>query len=102
MNKPLDTRKRVADAAFLIALMVYIIAGASLVPVHGDEFMHMAMARDVSYLLHGQNLSFSPPVERDSEQELRLINGSINKTLIGIVWLLSGRDAATLPKIYAW
>jgi hypothetical protein len=42
-----DSRKRFADGAFLLALMVYILAGVATVPVHGDEFMQMSMARDV-------------------------------------------------------
>ena len=42
-----DSRKRIADGAFLLALMIYILVGARSVPVHGDEFMQMSMARDV-------------------------------------------------------
>jgi 4-amino-4-deoxy-L-arabinose transferase-like glycosyltransferase len=66
--------------------------------------MQMSMARDVAYMARGQwnRIAFAPPVQPDTEQFLRLINGSINKTLIGVVWLLSGRDPATLPGIFAW
>ncbi len=99
-----DGRKRVADGAFLLALMLYILAGVFSVPVHGDEFMQMAMARDTFYLARGQlnRIAFQPPVERDTEQYLRLINGTLNKTLIGVAWMLDGRDAASLPGIFAW
>src|SRR5215813_10527154 len=99
-----DSRKRIADGAFLMALMAYIVVGMGLVPVHGDEFMQMSMARDIFYMLRGDTgrLAFSPPVQPDTEQYLRLINGSINKTSIGLLWALTGRDVKSLPGIYAW
>src|SRR5689334_24920892 len=99
-----DSRKRIADAAFLLALMIYILAGVSVVPAHGDEYMQTAMAADTFYLLHGEwnKLAYVPPVEPSSETNLRLINGSINKTLIGVIWMLSGRSRESLPGIYQW
>jgi 4-amino-4-deoxy-L-arabinose transferase-like glycosyltransferase len=99
-----DSRKRSADAAFLIALMLYILVGTARVPVHADEFMQMAMARDYFYMIRGQwdQLTFKPPVEPDTEQYLRLLNGTINKDLIGLAWQLDGRSPETLPGIYAW
>ncbi len=99
-----DSRKRFADGAFLLALMVYILAGVGTVPVHGDEFMQMSMARDVFYMARGEwnRFAFKPPVETDTEPFLRLINGTINKTLIGVTWLLNGRDESSLPGIFAW
>src|SRR5215510_4151693 len=81
-----DSRKRIADGAYLLALMTFIVAGFRLAPVHGDW----------------GRLAFAPPVERDTEQYLRLINGTINKTLIGLAWKLSGREVESLPAIYAW
>src|SRR5512135_1068616 len=99
-----DSRKRSADAAFLIALMLYILVGTARVPIHGDEFMQMAMARDYFYMMRGQwsQIAFTPPVEPDTEQYLRLINGTINKDLIGLVWQIDGRSPETLPGIFAW
>src|SRR5437763_684333 len=97
-----DSRKRIADAAFLLALMIYILAGVAVVPAHGDEYMQTAMAVDTFSLLRGDwnRLAYHPPVAPNSETNLRLINGSINKMLIGIVWMLSGRSADTLPRNY--
>ncbi len=99
-----DSRKRIADLAFLTALIFYILTGIALTPAHGDEYMFMAMARDTYYIAHGDwnKLLYSPPVEPDSEQFLRLINGTVNKTLIGLVWLLEGRSIDSLPGVYAW
>src|SRR5258708_18340562 len=99
-----DSRKRIADAAFLVALMIYVLAGIGITPPHGDEFMQMAMARDIYYVFGGQwnKLAFAPPLIPDTEEYQRLINGTLNKNLIGVTWMLSGRGADSLPGIYAW
>jgi 4-amino-4-deoxy-L-arabinose transferase-like glycosyltransferase len=99
-----DGRKRFADAAFLAALFLYVLAGISLTPVHGDEYMHMSIARNTFYLVQG-NLSqftYNPPVIPDTPQYLRLLNGTINGSLIGVLWMLDGRSADSLPGIYVW
>lgn len=88
----------------LLILALYILAGTILVPVHGDEFMQTSMARDFFYLQRSEwaKVAYTPPVYWNSEQYLRLINGTINKTLIGVAWKLSGRNDSTLPGIYNW
>jgi 4-amino-4-deoxy-L-arabinose transferase-like glycosyltransferase len=99
-----DNRKRLADVAFLLSLMFYVMAGVSLVPMHGDEFMLMSMSHDVLYMAQGNwdRIAYKPPIDANSEQYLRMINGTINKDLIGLTWMLSGRDFASLPGIYIW
>lgn len=99
-----DSRKRLADAAFLLALMIYILSGTALVPFHADEAMQIAMAEDYFTLREGNfaALAYTPPVEVDSLQFLRLINGSLTKLLIGFTWEADGRTAENLPGIYAW
>lgn len=98
------TRSTFADGLFVVALMLYVLAGAAAAPFHGDEFMQMAMARDVFYLAHGNldAIRFAPPVQPDTEQYLRLLNGPLNKDLIGLTWALDGRNEASLPGIFAW
>jgi 4-amino-4-deoxy-L-arabinose transferase-like glycosyltransferase len=97
-----NTRKHIADAAFLIALILYILGGVRDVPFHPDEAMQISMSRDVFLMQNGADLAFVPPLERDTEPYLRLINGTLSKLTIGIVWQLSGRTEAQLPRIYAW
>lgn len=99
-----NSRKFIADAAFVLALIAYVLAGTVLTPSHGDEFMQIAMARDAFYIARGEwnRLAYTPPVEVDTEQYLRLLNGTINKTLMGWLWIASGRTEAQLPGIYAW
>jgi 4-amino-4-deoxy-L-arabinose transferase-like glycosyltransferase len=62
------------------------------------------MARDTYYLAHGEwdRFAFNQPIQPDSEAYLRLINGTINKTLIGGVWLLGGRSIDSLPGVFVW
>ena len=97
-------RVQFADILFVGALMLYVLAGIAPTPVHGDEFMQMAMARDVFYLARGQmdQIHFSPPVQPDTEQQLRLINGPLNKDMIGALWIASDHTDTTLPGIFAW
>jgi 4-amino-4-deoxy-L-arabinose transferase-like glycosyltransferase len=99
-----QNRAKLADFLFVGALMLYVLAGIAPTPIHGDEFMQMAMARDVFYLARGQmdQLRFNPPVQPDTEQQLRLINGPLNKDLIGGLWIASDRTDASLPGIFAW
>lgn len=99
-----DSRKRLADIAFVLALMLYVLYGTSQVPPHADEYMHIATARDFFLLRdHGAAaLAFTPPVEIDTLQYLRLLNGTLHKNLVGVLWAASGRTAEQLPNIYAW
>ena len=99
-----DARARLADALFVMALIGYVFAGLAITPQHGDEFMQMAMARDVFYLARGQTdqLRFVPPVQPDTEQQLRLINGPMTKDFIGLLWIVTDRSDFTLPSIFAW
>lgn len=99
-----DSRKRLADVAFVLALMLYVLYGTSQVPPHADEYMHIALARDFFLLRdHGAAaLAYVPPVQVDTLQHLRLLNGTVHKNLVGMLWAASGRTAESLPNIYAW
>lgn len=98
------TRARIADGLFVVALMVVIMTGLAAVPFHADEFMQMSLARDVGVGLRGdwEHFRYTPPLVIDSDAHLRLLNGPLNKTLIGLAWTLSGRSLDSLPGIYAW
>ncbi|MFQ3536082.1 MAG: phospholipid carrier-dependent glycosyltransferase [Aggregatilineales bacterium] len=99
-----DNRKRLADIAFVLALMLYMLYGTAQVPPHADEYMHIAMARDFFLLREGgpAALAYTPPVQVDTLQYLRLLNGTVHKNLVGILWAASGRSPDSLPNIYAW
>jgi len=97
-----SSRKRVADAAFLLAVMFYMLVGTANVPQHGDEYMLIAMARDYFTLRQGQSLAVTPPVQPDTLPYLRIINGTLESQLTGVLMELTGRGVQQLPGIYAW
>ena len=80
---------RWTDALWLALLTAYILAGAAIVPFHGDESTLIFMGRDYHYLFVQGDLS-KVTYERGwstraDEQRLRLMNGTISKTIYG--WL---------------
>ncbi len=80
---------RWADALWLALLAVYIVAGATIAPFHGDESTLLYMGRDYHYLFVDRDLSKAlyddTWTRRPDEQRLRLENGVISKTIYG--WL---------------
>lgn len=80
---------RWADALLLALLAVYVVAGAAVVPFHGDESTLLYMGRDYHYLFVEGDLAkvFYDDTwsRRPNEQRLRLENGTISKTIYG--WL---------------
>lgn len=87
---PLPKRiPRWADALWLALLSAYILAGAAIVPFHGDESTLIFMGRDYHYLFVEGDVSEvlydRTKSRRQVEQRLRLENGTISKTIYG--WL---------------
>ena len=78
-----------ADALWLALLTAYIVAGAAIVPFHGDESTLLFMGRDYHYLFVEGDLSQvlydAARSRRANEQRFRLKNGTISKTIYG--WL---------------
>ena len=77
------------DALWLALLAAYVLAGAALVPFHGDESTLIFMGRDYHYLFVEGDLSKvlydDSWSRRPGEQKLRLENGTVSKTIYG--WL---------------
>jgi 4-amino-4-deoxy-L-arabinose transferase-like glycosyltransferase len=97
--------KRALDALFLLALSVYILAGAPLTPFHGDESTQIDMSRDFAvHVLLGQpeQLRYADPPSSATRQELRLLNGTVNVYSIGLAWHLSGFTTGDLNQQWDW
>jgi hypothetical protein len=93
------------DALYLLVLAAYILVGAPLVPFHGDEATQIYMSRDYSYQFIERDLSrvlYSNPPVSAQEQHLRLLNGTVNKYLIGLAWHLGGFTVADLNEQWDW
>ena len=78
-----------ADGLWLALLALYIVAGAAIAPFHGDESTLIFMGRDYHHLFVEHDLSSvlydDTWARRPDEQHLRLLNGTISKTIYG--WL---------------
>lgn len=88
-----------------IMLAGYILAGITLVPFHGDESTQIYMAHDYFYQFVQHDLAlvtYSANPTSPVEQDLRLINGTVNKYTIGLIVHLSGRGIDALNNPYLW
>lgn len=97
--------QHVIYALYLIALAAFILAGYPLATFHGDEAMQIYMSHDyATAFIYGSpdQLKTSPPYPIDSDQHLRLINGSFNRYAIGLSWQVAGLNTGDLPPRPGW
>ncbi|PJF26181.1 MAG: hypothetical protein CUN53_09000, partial [Phototrophicales bacterium] len=97
--------KRLFDALIIVVLMAYVLIGAPLAPFHGDEATQIFMSRDYAYQFIEDNwtrVRFTDPPISPQEQHLRLLNGTVNKYLIGLAWHLAGFSLADLNEQWDW
>lgn len=97
--------KRVVDGLWLLALMIYVLAGMTIAPFHGDEPMQIYMSHDYATAFiykEPQRLMTNPPYDIDSDAQLRIINGSVNRYAIGLSWHLAGMTNGDLPPRPGW
>ncbi len=91
------------DAVFLLILGCYTFAGMPFTPFHGDEAMQIYAASDYFTLLSApERLMSSPPYRVDSDEHLRILNGSINRYAVGSVLQLAGYTRDDLPPRPGW
>lgn len=96
---------RIIDGVWLLLWSVFIFAGMPLATFHGDEAMHVYMSKDyvTAFFDHApENLKTTPPYYIDSDQQLRILNGSITRYLIGLSWHVAGYDRDVLPPAPGW
>lgn len=96
---------RLLDLLLLLLLAFYIVGGMALVPLHGDEPTQIYMSRDYVYQFQQRDLSlvtYSDPPISELEQDLRLLNGTINKYLIGLAWHLDGFSVDDINEQWDW
>jgi Dolichyl-phosphate-mannose-protein mannosyltransferase len=95
----------VVDALWLALLATYCLAGLSLATFHGDEAMHIYTSHDYVTAFverQPQRLTVRPPYHPDSDQHLRLLNGSVTRYAIGLSWRLAGLSERDLPPPPGW
>ncbi len=90
---------------WLAGLAVYVLAGTPLVPFHGDEATQIFMSRDYAYQFIERDLGkiyYSETPVSETEQQLRLLNGTLNKYLIGMAWHLGGFTLSDINEQWDW
>jgi len=95
----------IVDILWLIALGIYVFAGMMLATFHGDEAMQIYMSRDyaTAFIYHDPTaLLVGPPYQIDSDSQLRILNGSVNRYVIGLSWQLAGLTTGDLPPRPGW
>ena len=93
------------DAVWLLVLAVYILAGMMLATFHGDEAMQIYMSHDyaTAFIDHNPSaLMVNPPYNIDEDPWLRILNGSVNRYVIGLSWQLAGMNTNILPPRPGW
>jgi 4-amino-4-deoxy-L-arabinose transferase-like glycosyltransferase len=88
-----------------LALAAFFVAGAMIVPFHGDESIWLYMShdfddlfvrRDVSRLLYSEN-----PIDPE-DQSLRELNNPLAKYVISLSWRAAGYADADLNGYWVW
>lgn len=98
-------RWRIVDAVYVAALMLYVLAGVALVPFHGDEPMQIYFSGDYEVAVLQGNpsaLTTRPPYDIDSDPQLRILNGSVHRYLVGLSRQIAGIGADQLPPRPGW
>ncbi|MEO1166500.1 MAG: glycosyltransferase family 39 protein, partial [Chloroflexota bacterium] len=100
--------KRILDAIWCLIISLYIVMGIQLVPLHGDESTLIFMGRDFYYHMQGNTdrifVADWDTLNGDdaTEQQLRLINGTLSKYLYGVMAYASGYSLDDINDQWAW
>jgi 4-amino-4-deoxy-L-arabinose transferase-like glycosyltransferase len=93
------------DTLVALLLMAYVLAGVALVPFHGDESIHIHTSGDFDTAFrdgHPSALITEAPYSYDGDPYLRLLNGSVNRHLIGLARQIAGLSQQPLPPRPGW
>ncbi len=81
------------DLLYILALMLFVLAGVASVPFHGDEAMQIYMSRDFEAAFVDGDfaaLTQGPPYFTDDDNQLRILNGTVHRYLVGAARNLLG------------
>lgn len=96
---------RALDVIWLALLALYVAAGMTRNPFHGDEATQIFMSHDYHYLVQQQDpaqVRYTDTPANPSEQDLRIINGTLGKLLIGFAWDMAGMTVDDLNDEWIW
>lgn len=90
---------------WILILIGYGLIGMASTPFHGDEGMQVYATLDYYTAFverHPQDLITHPPYIIDSRPHLRLINGSVQRYIAGLVFYIRGYTVEDLPVAPGW
>ncbi len=93
------------DIVLLIALFLFVISGIKIVSFHGDEPMYIYMSKDFNTAFiekRPMDLITHPPYDFETDSQLRILNGSVNRHVIGLSFYLADIDSSSLPPRPGW
>lgn len=105
MNQSKIFTSKFLPILWLLLLSMYILSGMRLASFHGDEAMQIWMSEDyATAFIERQPLRLmtGPPYFLDSPNQLRILNGSVNRYAIGLSWHVAGLTRRDLPPIPGW
>ena len=101
-------QSRWIDILWCLCITAYILAGIQDVPLHGDESTQIYMGRDFYYHIQGNTAQVlfqdwdTLSGDEATEQQLRLLNGTIPKYLFGALAYLSHYDIEDINQQWSW
>ncbi|MEL6149307.1 MAG: hypothetical protein AAFR56_06750 [Chloroflexota bacterium] len=96
---------RVIPILWVVTLVGYVLAGIGVTPFHGDESTQVYMSRDYAYTIQQRDLQtvfYAENPVSPQEQDLRLLNGTVNKYSIGAAWHAAGLTVDDVNEQWDW
>lgn len=93
------------DWLWIAALGAYVLLGVPVATFHGDEAMQIYTSHDyvIAFIERDPlRLQTAPPYPIDSDAHLRILNGTVNRYLIGLSWHVAGLHSGMLPPRPGW
>lgn len=103
----MSRRRKMLDSLLIGMLLLYILAGMTLTPFHGDESSTIYMSRDWYTLVWAHNPSAlfyrNPPDPKTAtDQQLRLVNGPLAYYITGLAWSMVGLTVNDVNDQWLW
>lgn len=95
-------KTKLIDALYVGLLMLYVIAGITTVPFHGDESLILYMTRDWYYFTHDTRYLYQDIDHDYARQDLRILNGPLSVYMMGASWTIAGFSMSNLNDQYDW
>lgn len=93
---------------WLALLAAYVLGGVPLVPFHGDESTVIFTSKDYAYIFLDRDWSRvayeANPAdpEKATEQDLRLLNGTLTRYVMGLTWQVAGFTVNDINAQWDW